>query len=58
MIYDEKSCSSRKTSPIPLAPLDMPSCMPEGDWAGGALSQQHVFHKNIRCVKMRKQQGL
>lgn len=41
MIDDEQSCSSMKTSAIPLAPLDIPSCMPQGDGAGGA--------ENIRC---------
>lgn len=45
MIDDEQSCSSMKTSAIALAPLEMPSCLPQGDGAGGVLSQQNVFPK-------------
>lgn len=45
MIDGEKSCSSMKTSAVSLAPLDMPSCVPQGDGAGGALSLQDVFPK-------------
>lgn len=49
MIGDEQSCSSMKTSVIPLALLDMPSCVPPGDG---------LWKPEAQGVKMRQQRGL